>query len=74
MLILGGGLMLVYAGFRGVSVIETFRAVLGGQQLPTSAAAVQIPGGPPGKTAVPAGPAGDFTRTQAPNFMGPLPS
>ena len=39
--------------------------------------AAQVPGGPvagQSPTQVPQGQGGDFTRQQAPNFMGPLPS
>lgn len=49
LLILGGGLILVYAGLRNVSIFSTFSAVLGGKALPTTAGGAQ-----PGTSGTPA--------------------
>lgn len=47
LLILGGGLILVYAGLRNVSIFSTFSAVLGGKALPTTATGAQPGTGTP---------------------------
>lgn len=73
LLIVGGGLILLYAGFRGVPLVATFQAALAGAPLPqnaSQAATQQWATAQGGNPAIPAGQSA--TRSQLPNFMGPL--